>query len=133
MTIYWPKHVGTVCISYQIIPDIVDFFTSAQQVFKQDFQVRSPSSSFCYWHYNPLRVVAFTVVLFHSALSLHCCLIPIICISSSMPSIHLFLGLPLILIPLCFHYNTLLRVLLPSIGAQSCVSLNSTANRIKKI
>jgi hypothetical protein len=34
------------------------------------------------------------VILFHSALSLHCflyCLIPIICIYSSMPSIHLFL------------------------------------------
>ena len=58
---------------------------------------------FFYWHYNPLWVLTFSVILFHSALSLHCFLhrlIPIICISSSMSAVHLFLGLPLILVPI---------------------------------
>jgi hypothetical protein len=38
---------------------------------------------FFYWHYNPLCVLAFSVILFHSALSSHSSLhrlIPIICI-----------------------------------------------------
>jgi hypothetical protein len=59
-------------------------------------------------HYNPLWVLAFAVILYHSALSLHCffhCLIPIICISSSISAIHLFLGLPLILVPIGIHSN----------------------------
>jgi hypothetical protein len=55
---------------------------------------------FFYWHYNPLWVLTFSVIIFHSALSLHCFLhrvIPIICISPLISTIHLFLGLPLIL------------------------------------
>jgi hypothetical protein len=53
---------------------------------------------------------SFSVILFHSALSLHCFLhrlIPIICISSSISTIHLYLGLPLILVPIGFHSNVL--------------------------
>jgi hypothetical protein len=51
---------------------------------------------FFFWRYNPLWVLAFSVTLFHSSLSLHNFLnplIPIICISSSISSIHLFSGL----------------------------------------
>ena len=73
---------------------------------------------FFYWHYNPLWVIAFSVILFHSALSSHCFLhrlIPIICISSSMSTAHLFLCLPLILVPIRFYYNILLDVPLSSI------------------
>jgi hypothetical protein len=73
---------------------------------------------FFYWHYNPLWVLAFSVIFFHSALSSHCflySLTPIICKSSSMPAIHLFLGLPLVLIPIGFYCNILLGVLLSSI------------------
>ena len=58
---------------------------------------------------NPLWVLAFSVILFRSILSLHNFLHPIIptlCISSSASSIHLFLGLPLILLPVGFHSNT---------------------------
>ena len=59
------------------------------------------------------------MIFFHSTLSLHNFLhplIPIICKSSSMSSIHLYLGLPLFLLPVCFHSNTLLCILffLPS-------------------
>jgi len=74
--------------------------------------------SFVYWHYNPLWVLAFWVILFHSSLSLHCSLhrlIPIICISSSISTIHHFFGLLLILVPIDFHSNILLGVLLSSI------------------
>jgi hypothetical protein len=73
---------------------------------------------FFYWHYNTMWVLALSVIVFHSSLSLHCFLhrlIPIICISSSMSTIHLFLGLPLILVPTGFYSNTLLGVLLSSI------------------
>jgi hypothetical protein len=73
---------------------------------------------FFYWHYNPLWVLAFSVILFHSALSLHCFLhrlTPIICKSSSISTIHLFRGLPLVLVPMGFHRNILLGVLLSSI------------------
>ena len=76
------------------------------------------SSSSSSWHYNPLWVLAFSVILFHAALSLHCFLhrlIPIICISSSISTVHLFFGLPLILVPIGFHSNILLGVLLSSI------------------
>ena len=75
------------------------------------------SCFFCYWHYNPLWVLAFSVILFHSALSFHWFLhrlIPIICISSSISTIHLFLGLPLILVPIGFHSNILLGVSHPA-------------------
>jgi len=75
-------------------------------------------SFFFHWHYNPLWFLAFSVILFHSALSLHCFLhrlIPIICIFSSISTIHLFLVLPLILVPIGFHPNILLGVLLSSI------------------
>jgi len=57
---------------------------------------------FFYCRYNPLWILAFSVIFSHSALPLHSFLhylIPIICISSSMSSIHLFLGLPLFLLP----------------------------------
>ena len=73
---------------------------------------------FFYWHYNPLWVLAFSVIFFHSALSSLCFLhrlTPIICKSSSMPAIHLFRGLPLVLVPIGFHCNILLGVLLSSI------------------
>jgi len=73
---------------------------------------------FFYWRYNPLWVSAFLVIFFHSALSSHCFLhrlTPIICKSSSMSAIHLFLGLPLVLVPIGFHCNILLGVLLSSI------------------
>ena len=71
-----------------------------------------------YWCYNPLWVLAFSVIFFHSALSLHNflhLLTPIICISFSMSSIYLFLGLPLLLLPVGFHSSTLLGILFPSI------------------
>jgi hypothetical protein len=67
-----------------------------------------------FWCYNPLWVLAFSVIFFHFALSLHNLLrplAPIICIQSSISSIHLFLGLPLILLPVGFHSNILLGVL----------------------
>ena len=72
---------------------------------------------FC-WRYNPLWVLAFSVISFHSALSLHSFLhplIPIVWISSSTSLIHLFLGLPLILLPTGFHSVILLGILPPSI------------------
>jgi len=56
---------------------------------------------FFYWRYNPLWVLAFSLIFFHSALSSHCFLhrlTPIICKSSSLPAIHLFHGLPLVLV-----------------------------------
>ena len=59
-------------------------------------------------------ILAFSVIPFHSALPLHNFLhplIPILRISSSPSSIQLFLGLPLILLPVGFHCNTLLGVL----------------------
>ena len=68
------------------------------------------TSFFFYWRYNPLWVLAFSVIFFHSALSSHCFLhrlTPIICKSSSLPAIHLFRGLPLVLVPIGFHFNTL--------------------------
>jgi len=58
------------------------------------------------------------VIFFHSALSSHCFLhrlIPIICKSYSVPAIHLFRGLPLVLVHIGFHSNILLDVLLSSI------------------
>jgi hypothetical protein len=66
---------------------------------------------FVYWRYNPLWVSAFSVILLRSVLSLLSFLrplIPIDWISSSVSSVHLFLGLPLILLPVGFHSNTLL-------------------------
>jgi len=67
---------------------------------------------------QPTMYLAFSVIFFHSALSSHCFLhrlIPIIFKSFSMPTIHLFLGLPLVLVPIGFHCNILLGVLLSSI------------------
>ena len=72
---------------------------------------------FC-WRYNPLWVLAFSVIFFHSVLSLLSFfhpLIVIVWISSSTSSIHLFLGLPLILLSIGFHSNILLGILPPSI------------------
>jgi len=74
--------------------------------------------SFFYSHYNPLWVLAFSVILFYSALSSLCFLhrlFPIICVSSSISTIQLFLGLPPILLPIGFHSNILLGVLLSTI------------------
>ena len=73
---------------------------------------------FLYWRYNPLWVLAFSVIFFHSALFSHCFLhrlTPIICKSSSMPAIHLFRGLSVVLVPTGFHCNILLGVLLSTI------------------
>jgi len=73
---------------------------------------------FFYWHYNPLWGLAFSLTPFHSALSLHWFLhrlIPIICISSTISTIHLILVLPQILVPIGFHSNILLGVLSSSI------------------
>src|SRR5215469_1006043 len=70
------------------------------------------------WRHNPLWVLAFSVILFHSVLSLLSFLhprIPIDWISSSVSSTHLFLGLPLILFPAVFHSNTLFCILFSSI------------------
>jgi len=64
-----------------------------------------------YWRYNPLCVLAFSVIFFLCALSSHCFLhrlTHIICKSSSVPAIHLFRGLPLVLVPIGFHCNILL-------------------------
>ena len=72
---------------------------------------------FC-WRYNSLWVLAFSMIFFHSVLSLLSFLHPLIlvvCISSSTSSVHLFLGLPLILLPIGFHSNILLGILPPSI------------------
>src|SRR5215510_15764797 len=74
---------------------------------------------FFYWRYNPLWVLAISVILLHSVLSLLNFLHPLISIdwiSSSVSSIHLFLGLPLILLPASFHSNTHLGILFSSIG-----------------
>jgi len=74
-------------------------------------------SFFFYWHYNPQWVLTFSVMLFHSALFLHWflhCLIPIIC-TSLISAIHLFPGFPQILVPVGFHSNILVGVLLSSI------------------
>ena len=68
--------------------------------------------------YNPLWVLAFSAIFFHSVLSLLSFLhplIPIVWMSSSTSSIHLFLGRPLILLPIGFHSNILLDILPPSI------------------
>ena len=72
---------------------------------------------FLCWRYNPLGVLAFSEIFFHSVLSLLSFLhsfIPIVWISSSS-SIQFFLGLPLILLPTGFHSNILLDILPPSI------------------
>ena len=71
-----------------------------------------------YWHYSPLWILTFSVIFFHSALSSHCFLRRLnttICISYSVPEIHLFRGLTLVLVPIGFHCNILLGVLLSSI------------------
>src|SRR5215510_14259050 len=70
------------------------------------------------WRHNPLWVLAFSVILLHSVLSLLSFLhplIPIDWISSSISSVHLFLCLPLILLPVGFHSNTLSGILFSSI------------------
>ena len=80
---------------------------------------------FC-WRYNPLWVLAFSVIFFHSILSLLNFLqplIPIVWISSSASSIHLFLDLPMILLPIGFHSGILLGILPPSI----CIICHSQA------
>ena len=72
-------------------------------------------SSCC--RYNP-RFLAFSAIFFHSVLSLLSFLHPLILIvwiSSSASSIHLFLGRPLILLPIGFHSTILLGILPPSI------------------
>jgi len=76
--------------------------------------------------YNPPWVLAFSAIFFHSVLSLLSFLhplIPIIWISSSVSSVHLFLGQPLILLPIGFHFHILLGILPPSI----CITCPSQA------
>ena len=68
---------------------------------------------FLCWRYNPLWVLAFSTIFFHSVLSLLSFLhplIPIVWISSSTSSIHLFLGRSLILLPIGFHSYILLGI-----------------------
>ena len=69
---------------------------------------------FFYWRYKPLWVLVFSLIFFHSTLSSHCFLhrlTPIICISSSMSAIHLFLGLAassamMFMLPACRRVRT---------------------------
>ena len=83
-------------------------------------QISSSSSSSSSYvavtaHYGFL---AFSAIFFHSILSLLSFLhplIPIVWISSSKSSIHLFLGRPLILLHTDFHSNILQGILPPSI------------------
>ena len=88
-------------------------------VVEREIHTLPTSSSFFFcWRYNPLWVLAFSVIFFHSVLSLLSFLhpfIPIIWISSSTSSIHLSLGLTLILLPIGFNSNILLGILPPSI------------------
>ena len=73
---------------------------------------------FFYWHYNPLCVLSFSVILHRSVLSLLSFLHPLIpnsWMSSSIFSTHLFLGLPLILLPVGFYSNTLSGIIFSSI------------------
>jgi len=66
------------------------------------------------------------VIFFHSVLYLLSFLhplIPIVWISSSTSSIHLFLGLPMILLPIGFYSSILLGILIPSI----CITCPSQA------
>ena len=66
------------------------------------------------------------MIFFHSilsSLSFLYPLIPIVWISSSMSSIHLFVALHLILLPIDFHSNILLGILLPSL----CITCRSQA------
>jgi hypothetical protein len=63
-------------------------------------------------------VLAFSVIIFHSALSWHRFLhrlIPIICVSSSISAIHHFFDLPLIPVPVGFRSSIRLGVFLSSI------------------
>jgi len=102
-----------------VVPDSVFQLTKNVFILMKNSQNMWNSFFFSfYWRYNPLWVLAFSVILFYSVLSVHnflLPLIPILCISSSSSSIHLFLGLPLILLSIGFHSNTLLGVLFSSI------------------
>ena len=89
---------------------------------QQCYNIRYSSHErfFFFFHrrYNPLCVLAFSVILLHSVLSLLSFLhplIPNVWISSSISSTHLFLGLPLILLPVGFHSNIVLGILFSSI------------------
>jgi len=76
--------------------------------------------------YNPLWVLAFSAIFFNSVLSLLSFLhplLPIVWISSSTSSIHLFLGRPLILLPIGFHSNIRLDIFPPS----NCITCPSKA------
>ena len=82
------------------------------------FQSATPHVFFFCCRYNPLWVLAFSVIFFHSVLSLLTFLhplIPFVWMSSSTSSIHLFLSLPLILLPIGFHSCILLGILILSI------------------
>jgi hypothetical protein len=82
---------------------------------------------FFHWRYNPLWVLAFSVIFFHSVLSLlnflHS-LTPIAWISSSASSIRLFLGLPLILLPIGFHSSIFTLILVWLISRGLLLDLN---------
>jgi chromate transport protein ChrA len=63
---------------------------------------------FFYCPFNPLWVLAFSVIFFHSALFSRCFLrhlTPIICKSSSVPAVYIFRGFPLVLIRIGCHCN----------------------------
>ena len=107
--------IYTLCISFLV------YLTTLFQLLRFFF--------FC-WRYNPLWVLAFSVIFFHSILSLLSFLhplIPIVWMSSSASSIHLFLGLPLILLPIGFHSSILLGILIPSIRVTCPSQANSSA------
>ena len=62
--------------------------------------------AFFHCNYKPVWVLAFSVILYHSPLSFHCSihpLIPIICMSSSIIMICFFVSLPLNLVSLSYH------------------------------
>ena len=109
------RNVGNNPYTLSIIPFVSSssFFT----LFCQKLNVYIFFFFIC-WRYNPLWVLAFSAIFFHSVLSLLSFLhplIPIVWISSSTSSIHLFLGRPLILLPIGFHPNILPGILPPSI------------------
>ena len=81
---------------------------------------------FFHWHYNLLWVLAFSLILLLSALPLHCFLhpfIPIICMPSSISTILLFRGLPLILVPVGFHSKIRWMPLLSVVVVIICSSI----------
>jgi len=104
---------------------------------RQSFRI-TPIFFFLCWRYNPVWVLAFSAIFFHSVLSLLSFLhplIPIVWISSSTSSIHLFFGLLVILLPIGFHSNILLGIIPPSIritrpSQTTLLSINLTTSAL---